>query len=501
MAQLSGFFTSVGGDRSYTAGFFNQRLHEAFQRAEGLVAGCEGELAVSGTGGLSVTVDTGVAFKAGILYLNDAPCTLSLASLASGFRRIDRILVRLDRAARTILVQVVQGSSGMTPEPPLAVAATDILLARVLVDRSSGSYAISVTDERQYRAHFLTTHDSLDDVPDGHEWKKVRASVAEALNAGSFRMERTVFQYLARLGSMSEVCCLSEGSLGEILAGTAPEARIFRSADAGLSWTDMGRLGSEVRVCSMLALSGTVLVAGTGATGHIYRSVNGGNSWTDSGKLGTAEYVTALSTNLNNLGGFGTAALTLAGTVPGGNIFRSMDSGATWSTGGRPGNESGITALASLGGGIFLAGTEATARIYRSTDGGESWNLMARLQGEASTVTCFLFHGDGVILAGTGEGAEMHRSVDSGLTWEKMESLDECVAVNGFVRLDSGTILAAVEGSFGIWESRDQGVSWLPSARLATELGATAILKLYPDCVIAGTGHSGQIHRGSTQLL
>jgi hypothetical protein len=123
--------------------------------------------------------------------------------------------------------------------------------------------------------------------------------------------------------------------------------------------------------------------------------------------------------------------------------------------------------------------------------------IVDRLSPEAANVMCLYSLGDGVIIAGTGEGAEIHRSADSGLSWERVALLDEYVAVNGFVRLDCGTMLAAVEGSYAIWESRDAGLHWAPSARLATEGGATALVTVYPDCVIAGTGRHGQIHRGS----
>ncbi len=501
MAQVSGFFTSVGGDRAYPAGFFNARLHEAFQRADGVLLGADGELAVSGTGGLSVMVNSGVAFKAGVLYLNDAPEVVALGNLTSGFRRIDRVVLRLDKAARTMLAVVIPGSAGMEPVAPAVVAQTDILLARVLIDRRTGAYAFSVTDERQYRPHFINSQDCLDDVPDGATWKRIRAEVADALNAGVFQVSCTIFQYLARLGSQTAVCCLVKGNLTGILAGTAPEARIFRSLDAGVSWTDTGRLGGETQVLSMLALDGNVVIAGTGMTGHIFRSANDGATWVDGGRLGGSEYVAAVASNVHATGGSGAPMITLVGTAPNGEVFRSLDSGVSWSLAGRVGSESGIRALVSLGGGIFLAGTEGTGRIYRSTDGGLSWNLMKTLSADAINVLCLFSLGDGVILAGTGEGAEIHRSEDSGLSWERVALLEGCVAVNGFVRLDSGRILAAAEGRFGIFESRDFGVRWRANQRLATEPGATAIVKVYPDCVLAGTNGNAQIHRGSTVIL
>jgi len=48
------------------------------------------------------------------------------------------------------------------------------------------------------------------------------------------------------------------------LAGTAPNAKIFRSIDYGLTWTDLGRQGTEYYIQSLAYLENGIALAGTG---------------------------------------------------------------------------------------------------------------------------------------------------------------------------------------------------------------------------------------------
>lgn len=66
----------------------------------------------------SVDVHTGAAMVQGFLYENDALNTLAVPANASGNPRIDRIVLRINFAAQTVRVALVQGSAAATPSLP-----------------------------------------------------------------------------------------------------------------------------------------------------------------------------------------------------------------------------------------------------------------------------------------------------------------------------------------------------------------------------------------------
>ena len=79
------------------------------------------------------------------------------------------------------------------------------------------------------------------------------------------------------------------------------------------------------------------------------------------------EYVQRLGTETHvfSLASLG-SGVVLAGTNPTGQIYKSTDSGATWSLVQRLGTETYVLSLASLGSGVALAGTVPTGQIYKS---------------------------------------------------------------------------------------------------------------------------------------
>lgn len=66
----------------------------------------------------SVDVATGAAYIKGFFYENDALTTLAIAANASGNPRIDRIILRIDFAAQTVRLVVLQGTAAATPALP-----------------------------------------------------------------------------------------------------------------------------------------------------------------------------------------------------------------------------------------------------------------------------------------------------------------------------------------------------------------------------------------------
>lgn len=105
--------------------------------------------------GRQVKVKTGRACVRGHWYENTAVETVAIAANASGNPRIDRIVLRLDPSANSIVLAVVQGTPAGSPSAP-ALTQTDVgtyelTLARVAVANGASTIAAGdVTDERTY---------------------------------------------------------------------------------------------------------------------------------------------------------------------------------------------------------------------------------------------------------------------------------------------------------------------------------------------------------------
>jgi hypothetical protein len=67
------------------------------------------------------------------------------------------------------------------------------------------------------------------------------------------------------------------------------------------------------------------------------------------------------------------SGVALAGTAPAGKIFKSTDSGATWTEIQRLGSETQVFSLASLGSGVVLAGTDPTGSVFRLQEVTIAW--------------------------------------------------------------------------------------------------------------------------------
>ena len=152
------------------------------------------------------------------------------------------------------------------------------------------------------------------------------------------------------------------------LGGTGNVTRLYRSLDGGTNWF-LGQTLSTYCVPSFApgATSGTVLVAcGTG----LWRTTDSGQSWRS--QSAPFSQATRLAT------GAGGAVYAYGPST----LFRSIDGGATWQAAGTPLPCAGMNALAAdptqpnvlvAGAGLLGASGLACGGIYRSADGGATW--------------------------------------------------------------------------------------------------------------------------------
>jgi len=246
------------------------------------------------------------------------------------------------------------------------------------------------------------------------------------------------------------------------------------------------RLGSEIYVQSLASLGSGIVIAGTAATGQIYRSLDSGSSWTNIQRLGSETQILSLV----SLG----SGIVIAGTYPTGQIYRSLDSGSSWTNIQRLGSETQILSLVSLGSGIVIAGTGATGQIYRSLDSGSSWTNIQRL-GSETYVYSLASLGSGIVIAGTATTGQIYRSLDSGSSWANIQRLGSETYVNSLASLGSGIVIAGTATTGQIYRSLDSGSSWTNIQRLGSETYVNSLASLGSGIVIAGTATTGQIYR------
>ena len=157
----------------------------------------------------------------------------------------------------------------------------------------------------------------------------------------------------------------------------------------------------------------------------------------------------------------------LVGTT-GAGLFRSLDSGNTWSRAGNPfPGESQIRALAvdPQNSNVVYAGSNNG--IYRSEDAGDNWVKMDSPMEGLNIWSIAIDPGDSeTIFAGTSP-PYVFRSRDGGKNWEKLSAAiaQECAIGSPRVTamlvdpVDRGTVLAGVEID-GVYRSRDGGDTW-----------------------------------------
>lgn len=159
MAEIARFFNAVLEDGVYDRRYSSQDLASmvASLVSNGVMPAYGQALKVyaPSEAGMYVSVKTGAAFINGRMYENTASKQLPIevAPSTTGYKRIDRIVVRLSLLNRTIGLAVIEGSPAVSPTPPALTRTVDdiyeISLAQVLV--SAGVTAITasaISDER-----------------------------------------------------------------------------------------------------------------------------------------------------------------------------------------------------------------------------------------------------------------------------------------------------------------------------------------------------------------
>ncbi len=151
MAELYRFFDGTQQDpRVYEAADFAEYFKELIR--SGVFQGGDKLQVRSDQVGMKTYVTPGKAWLAGYFYKNTSDLYLDHNAAHSSLDRIDRVVLRLDRVARLIKLDVLTGEPSNTPAVPELTRSTDVLelaLAQVRIKANSVSVsAARIADER-----------------------------------------------------------------------------------------------------------------------------------------------------------------------------------------------------------------------------------------------------------------------------------------------------------------------------------------------------------------
>jgi len=149
LAEKSTFFNSVTGDRKYKAE--DIAAHFAKLITNGVYPSGT-QLQATEDAGMDVTVSAGSAWINGYAYHNENDFTLTFDAADGVLNRIDRIVVRWGRVARSINLAIIKGTPASSPLAPAIVRDADYYdLSIATVAIGAGITAISqamITDTR-----------------------------------------------------------------------------------------------------------------------------------------------------------------------------------------------------------------------------------------------------------------------------------------------------------------------------------------------------------------
>lgn len=222
MAEVSGFFQSIGGDRKYGADFLAAR--ESALAGNGVH---NTELGISAPGGMTVSVAAGRAWINGYFYRNDTPLTLEVSNADGVLGRIDNVVIRFSADARSITAQIVQGEFSSSPVAPALV-------------REGGIYDLKLAEIRIPAGTTEITLDLITDTrPDGAVCGIVSGTMGQIDYGAYYRSFQASFEKFMKTleGTLSEDAA---GNLLALINQHTGDSAIHRS----ITWQTVSLLAS-----------------------------------------------------------------------------------------------------------------------------------------------------------------------------------------------------------------------------------------------------------------
>jgi photosystem II stability/assembly factor-like uncharacterized protein len=227
------------------------------------------------------------------------------------------------------------------------------------------------------------------------------------------------------------------------------------SHDRGESWSPVPGLALERPEVGTVRFdsAGTAWALSPYQEG-LFRSTDGGATWQEAAPPQPAD--TAPVSFAIDPSAPGRLYLELGG----GEVLRTVDGGATWTSQGRLGEQASALAV-SPDGAVLYAATPSGAR--RSVDGGATWGSVAAVfEGIRAVSLAVPPSPAGVVYAGSGTLGVV-KGVNRGASWRlASKGLEPRYVYDFAVAPSDGSILYAAMME-GLSTSRDRGASWVPA--------------------------------------
>jgi photosystem II stability/assembly factor-like uncharacterized protein len=262
---------------------------------------------------------------------------------------------------------------------------------------------------------------------------------------------------------------------------TGSPAGLAKTTDGGGTWRYLSDSWNSQSVSAIAVNPGASndVYVGTGREGAgygsyevgIYRSFDGGSTW--SSPLGETQFegkcirAIAVDPNASN-SQFATAVYVANGCDHGCGLWRSNDSGVTWSQ------------LYQVEDGVYDVAIDITSRpstlyitedhgTFKSTDSGESWTLIHSVlrdsRNRLSVVNSTLY------LLGPGDpDHNLYKSLDRGATWIQIPTncppgADSCHEPEGNIgfgvfAVDPANPQNIVAGNMALYRTNNEGITW-----------------------------------------
>jgi len=166
MAETSGFFNSVNGDRKYDADFFSQYFADFI--SNGVYPNPSTMCQILSNNNMTVTEKAGNAYINGQKYKNDGNMILTIEIADGVLNRIDRIVLRHTVLNREIKAYVKKGTFASVPVAPTLQRDADVYeigLADIYIAAGATSVTqANITDLRLNNSYCGVVHGAVDQV-------------------------------------------------------------------------------------------------------------------------------------------------------------------------------------------------------------------------------------------------------------------------------------------------------------------------------------------------
>jgi hypothetical protein len=248
-----------------------------------------------------------------------------------------------------------------------------------------------------------------------------------------------------------------------LYSGSAWVPRVYRSSDAGSSWTQLGTVPTPIAGDQVWALAeladGTLLAGVNWASFHSQalpvRSTDRGLTWTTGVNSGSYSPLSEYSLLAASDGTVYVGAWAGYRRL----VYRSTDNGVHWVETDTMFDSGKATGIIEAGPGVLLActyprtsGQEYIGRIFKSTNRGDHWEEMGYgWLGSTMGIRSLLFTRDGRLFCGSNPSGEIYVSTDTGNTWTSDVFLPGATNVYALceVRLGDSSYVYAATGPNG----------------------------------------------------